>query len=713
MSSIRPRSFRFSTSTQFDACLFDRADRGSTRGAAELRPFAPFARPGRRYETSGAHAPAVTPTGEILWRDDVGRLHRLASCSEAPESSRAPDALSRADRVIATRRGWWVASSPRFLQLFEEQTLARLLTVELPGDCIADLTGDGRDGVFALVERDGVWQAIHVDCIGRISERIVFSGVVNATGLVYLHRALRFVVLAGNAERQRQRLAWFGIEGGAAITELPVAALRSCFAAHAIGSDSSSRVFLAGADDASFGGSAHVVTLDADGNSLGDVALDASDAPASGVIATRDGLIVTGPRGLLRFGPAETVPDEAGEVFATLITPVMQSPEAQEGRRWLRIEALADLPGGSTLEMSLAATDDESVRGHLNAITTDRSLSAARRIAKLRNEPEIWREPVVFHGRAGSSAPLSAPLFDVRERYLLVSITLRATAGARLPELSELNVLYPGRTLMEQLPSIYQRVEARPGSFLRRFVGVLEATTQDLDGRIAAVGSLIHPSTAPEAWLDFVARWLGLPWDDALRAEQKREIVRRAPEIAKARGTRAGLEALLESMIPGTPRRFRVTDATADFGFAALGASGCPGSALPAMLAGRTRWSPELDTSAVLGLTRLPCPGQLDDGARHLTGKLRIDVAATARERKEWEPWLLALITDMVPLTTRIDLRWVSAHALRTNRLDGTLTLERPPSPHLGTDAVTGLARLPEPGARLPVSGPNIGTRLG
>jgi hypothetical protein len=66
----------------------------------------------------------------------------------------------------------------------------------------------------------------------------------------------------------------------------------------------------------------------------------------------------------------------------------------------------------------------------------------------------------------------------------------------------------------------------------------------------------------------------------------------------------------------------------------------------------------------------------------------------------------------MVPLTARVELRWVSAQALRSDRLDGTLTLEAVPAPHLGTDAVTGLARLPEGGSRLSASGADIGTQL-
>jgi phage tail-like protein len=265
---------------------------------------------------------------------------------------------------------------------------------------------------------------------------------------------------------------------------------------------------------------------------------------------------------------------------------------------------------------------------------------------------------------------------------------------------------------MDNLPAIYRRDAAEPNSFLRSLVGVLEGTTQELDSRIASMGSRIHPSTAPAAWLDYIARWLGLPWDDALSLEQKKTLVLHAAALAKTRGTRAGLETLLACLVPGTPRRFRVTDATADFGFAIVGGGACTGSELPAMLGGLTRWSAELGSRAVLGYMRLPCPGQVDDGVRQLAGKIRIDVAARAEERHAWEPWLATLISEMVPLTARVHLRWVSGQALRTGRLDGTLVLDAAPSPHLGTDAVTSLARLPERGTRLSATGPAIGTRL-
>ncbi|MET4023187.1 phage tail protein [Bradyrhizobium sp. S3.2.12] len=708
------RSYRFKTPAQWSACLFDGADQSP--GVHDgVRPIAPYQHTAQLYQSPGARAPAASRAGDILWHDDVGKLHRLTACDDEPEVLHpAPYEIVHAARLLSMSSGlWMVSESKTSLQRYEEDTLTRLSTVDIPGDRVIDVAGDGYDLLFALVERSGVSQAVRIDCSGRIVDTLTFEGIANAVAFAFSRRLERFIVLAGDPY---PHLHWFSAQGGAALLSIPIGAMHPCFTASAIGSDSRGRVFLAGADGATLGSKAFVLVFDGDGASLGEVALDARDSPANGLTGTRDSLLVTGPRGLLRYSVAQIVPDGAGEVRCSLITPMLQSPDREDQRRWLRIEATANLPDGATLEISYVATDDPTIRDRLTAIAADRTLLASHRVQKLLREPGIWRTPIAFHGSNvppdETAAPLSAPLFDLREPYIWVCIALSATAGGALPSLSQLEVLYPGQTLMENLPAIYRREEAQPGSFLRSLVGVLETTTQGLDSGIAAMASHVHPSTATGPWLDFVARCLGVPWDDALDDEQKKRIVARASDLARDRGTRAGLEAFLDCLMPATPPRFRVTDATADFGIATIGGADCVGSALPTLLGGRTQWSTELDSNAVLGRMRLPCEGQIDDGARQIAGYIRVDVAASGDERRAWEPWLATLINEMVPLTARMRLRWVSAQALRGARLDGSLKLEAAPMPHLGGDAVIGFARLPERGSRITATGADIGTRL-
>lgn len=714
MSTDVLRRYRFATEAQWNACLQMQVDGHALRAGHGLQPFAPFARTAIRYSSQGAHAPVVTHVGEVLWTDDRGAFHRLPVCGDDPETFPAPRAIASATRIIGSSSVLWVIGAPpESLQRYESDSFARLVTVEITDGRVIDIARGERGSVAVLVERDGQLQARQVDQDGHLVKTVALAGLGNASAFVFLRRTRRFVVLTGD---HPQKLSWFSADDGRALFSVPVPSLRPCFNAAVIGSDSRDRVLLAGADGTEFGAGAYALVLDADGNLLDQVAIDPADAPATGIAVSGDGLLVSGSRGLLKFTSSEAVPEGVSPISCVLLTPALFSPDREDQRRWLRVEATATLPEGSTIEIAFASTDGTAIRDRLNAIATDESKAASQRVRELRSEPDLWRGRAEFHGSSARAsnpeAVFAAKLFEVRDRYLWVAVTLSAAPGGRLPRLSQLAVLYPGRTLMENLPSIYQREESRPDSFLRSLVGILETTTQGLDARIAAMGSLVHPASAPEPWLDFLARWLGLPWDDALKGSQKRAIAARAAELARGRGTRAGLEALLDALIPGTPRRFRVIDATADFGFAIVGDAACAGSALPALLGGRTAWSAELNSHTVLGRMRLPCQGQQDDGTYHLAGRIRVDVAATAAERTSWAPWLRRLISEMVPLTARVTVGWVSAQSLRSDRLDGSLMLESAPFPHLGTDAITNLARLPDRGARLSASGQGLGTRL-
>ena len=61
--------------------------------------------------------------------------------------------------------------------------------------------------------------------------------------------------------------------------------------------------------------------------------------------------------------------------------------------------------------------------------------------------------------------------------------------------------------------------------------------------------------------LDLLTEWLGLEHDEARSGEERRAIVRMAPELMRRRGTKAGLELALALAFPGVP--FRVEDAGA------------------------------------------------------------------------------------------------------------------------------------------------------
>jgi phage tail-like protein len=263
---------------------------------------------------------------------------------------------------------------------------------------------------------------------------------------------------------------------------------------------------------------------------------------------------------------------------------------------------------------------------------------------------------------------------------------------------------------MQHLPALYRREESQQRNFLRALVGVLETGTKALDERIAGLGRHIHPDTAPPEWLDFVARWLDLPWDDALDEATKREIVRSSAVLARGRGTRAGLEALLAILLPA--RSFRIADDTTERGFAIVGGAAAQGAVLPAMLGGLPASSAQLNVKARLGCLRLSPDGAAEDDTSRFTGRIAIDVSTSVGDRGAAQPWLAAMVTDMVPATARVQIRRVPPEAFADDRLGDELELTAPQPPHLGSTAVAGSTRLPDRSTTLSGWGFDSGSRL-
>ena len=174
------------------------------------------------------------------------------------------------------------------------------------------------------------------------------------------------------------------------------------------------------------------------------------------------------------------------------MTPALQSP-VNDTQRWSRVEATALLPKGCSLEIAYASAPDAATRDKIAAQLADPALSPQQRLGAWRAAGGV--SVYVVHGNGDEAGQtVAAPLQDVRDPFLWVAVGLASAPGAALPRLDALAVRYPGPSLIQQLPAIYRRGELASGDFLRGFVGVLEATTEDLDARIAELGRVIIPA---------------------------------------------------------------------------------------------------------------------------------------------------------------------------------------------------------------------------
>gem|GEM_PF-1547034 len=110
------------------------------------------------------------------------------------------------------------------------------------------------------------------------------------------------------------------------------------------------------------------------------------------------------------------------------------------------------------------------------------------------------------------------------------------------------------RHLRNGVPDIYRRdARARrdePAPFAMRFLEALEEVLDPIVGTLDSLPAHLDVDLAPEHALAAIAAWLGVDEVESLPADQRREVVRRAGELGRLRGTRAGLELALTLFFP-------------------------------------------------------------------------------------------------------------------------------------------------------------------
>ena len=108
--------------------------------------------------------------------------------------------------------------------------------------------------------------------------------------------------------------------------------------------------------------------------------------------------------------------------------------------------------------------------------------------------------------------------------------------------------------LRKGVPDVYRRDfnarKDKPAPFVIRFLHALEEVLDPIIATLDSLPAHLDVDLAPEHALAGLATWLGVDDVESLPAKQQREAVRRAGELARLRGTRAGLELALSLFFP-------------------------------------------------------------------------------------------------------------------------------------------------------------------
>lgn len=655
--------YRFETPQQWGACLRAGLPDDLTLGLADGEPA--------DEEFDGATVVA-TRDGGLLWLDAEGAVRRDAC---------AGPRLGPVRRLVADDRAAWLLTQDALVRI-DPGSLQHLASFDAAG--VIDIAADGRGGTWELLADRVAHRGANGRTLGSLALADPGEQIVTAGSNLFVYGSARL--------RRLTR------DGSAAPVEI---AIDPAFQVDGL-AGTGTQVLIQGRWQSPVGERAGFLLLDAHGDTI-----------VRGRWQAEPLLYLLSAKGMLALFPGRVrrlYPALVGAGGRRWLTPALETDTL--AGTWLRAEASACLPEGATLRVRWAASADEGLRSAIDAVAADETLSEGARIAAIDSllRP-CWSDKALTY--SGAATPAAGrperfvfPLHEAQGHLLWLELSLHRNEAALAPSLSGLAIVHDAPSLVDHLPGVYRSPSGDGDGTLRRLVGILEATTQELDERIDQLAERLSAQRCPSGALESLAEMLGLPFHPGLSTAMQRGLIGAAPGILLGRGTRAGMQAALEALFGA--RAFRILDTTEALIPAALGLS-----RLPAMLSGASARIPRLNARLVLNRTPL-CGGGGGGLIAPPAPEIVIVIPATARERTNHGQAVEHVLAALVPAGLRLRVRWIVGAATTRPATADVLAIAAAPSPmRFGDGQRLGAATLAgERRPRLADGGIRIGHRL-
>lgn len=224
--------------------------------------------------------------------------------------------------------------------------------------------------------------------------------------------------------------------------------------------------------------------------------------------------------------------------------------------RWHKIVMDVQIPEDSDVSISYYASNTPEVnlwgiRGgvasgeadlvNLDDYLRDNTIAPAAKIDCLE---KLWVRFLDQTGNAPVVNPQDALLHHATGRYLWFKIEVSGNIQNELL-IRKLRLYFPRFSLLQHLPAVYQE-DPESQDFLERFLAIPGAFYEELDEKIDQVALNFDADLATGEFLRWLSGWLVVAADDRWSEAQLRQLIKRAPEIYKMRGTKKAIEAMVE-----------------------------------------------------------------------------------------------------------------------------------------------------------------------
>lgn len=118
-------------------------------------------------------------------------------------------------------------------------------------------------------------------------------------------------------------------------------------------------------------------------------------------------------------------------------------------------------------------------------------------------------------------------------------------AGSLVPVDAPVELVVSRRSLLHNLPQVFQKADRTGGHFLREFLWVFDHILADVQRHLDRVHTYFDPLESPVEFLSWLAGWVALGIDQDWPEPKQRKLIRQAIDMYGYRGTVRGLKLFL------------------------------------------------------------------------------------------------------------------------------------------------------------------------
>jgi phage tail-like protein len=218
------------------------------------------------------------------------------------------------------------------------------------------------------------------------------------------------------------------------------------------------------------------------------------------------------------------------EALLTILQPNYRTMEHQETQL---LQALYYSP-----EMDSQSTETVWHKIQLEAsIPEETQIRISYFASDLKNHPfPMWSNPIVN--------PRDALFFEAKGQYLRLKVEFHASEQ-KTPQLHRLRAYFPRTSFLSYLPAVYQE-DPTSQYFLERYLSLFGTFYEEMEEEISEVSQYYDVDTISGEFVKWLGTWVGIHADEVWSESQLKELIRRSPELYQERGTKQGIEKMVQ-----------------------------------------------------------------------------------------------------------------------------------------------------------------------